>query len=116
MNMEKYIIKSNYEEAPRQENEVGFHTKLDTSQSDQCQMGNGRSDILIRYPNWRGKAVIIEIKVAKEISKLEDKCNEALAQIESKHYDAQLIQEGYKDVLKYGVAFYKKDCMVRIQH
>ena len=115
MNIDRYIIKSNYKEAPRQENEVGFHTKLDTSQSVQCQMGNGRSDILIRYPNRRGKAVIIEIKVAKEISKLEEKCDEALEQIETKRYDAPLIQDGYKDVIKYGIAFYKKDCMIKIK-
>jgi hypothetical protein len=78
-------------------------------------MGDGRSDIVIRYPNRRGKAVIIEIKVAKEISKLEDKCNEALKQIEDKNYDSPLIQDGYKDVMKYGIAFYKKDCMIKIK-
>ena len=91
MNIDRYIIKSNRE------------------------MGNGRSDILIRYPNRRGKAVIIEIKVAKEISKLEEKCDEALEQIETKRYDAPLIQDGYKNVIKYGIAFYKKDCMIKIK-
>ena len=90
MNMKDYIIKSNREN------------------------GNGRSDIVIRYPNRRGKAVIIEIKVAKEISKLEFKCDEALKQIEDKNSDLPLVQDGYKDVIKYGIAFYKKDCMIKM--
>lgn len=76
-NIDRYIVKSNYKETPRLNDDVGFHTKLDTSQSVQC-----RSDILIRYPNRRGKAVIIELKVATEISELEEKCDEALKQNE----------------------------------
>ena len=88
-NMERYIVQSNRE------------------------MGNGRSDILIRYPNRRGKAVIIEMKIAKEITQLESKCDEALAQIEDRKYYSPLVKEGYKDILKYGIAFYRKDCLIK---
>lgn len=89
VNMKRYIIKSNRE------------------------AGKGRSDIVIRYPNSRGAAVILELKVAKNIRQLEEKCDEALNQIEDKHYDKPLLEEGYKNIIKYGITFYKKDCMIK---
>ena len=70
------------------------------------ESGNGRPDIL-------GKAVIIEIKVARTYQELEKKCDEALRQIEDRKYEEALRQEGYSDILKYGVAFYRKECMVK---
>lgn len=78
------------------------------------ESGNGRPDILVRYPSVRGKAVIIEIKVAKTYQGLEEKCDEALRQIEEQKYEAALRHEGYQKILKYGVAFYKKECMVKM--
>ena len=78
------------------------------------ESGNGRPDILVRYPSVRGKAVIIEIKVAKTYQGLEEKCDEALRQIEEQKYEAALRQEGYQKILKYGVTFYKKECMVKM--
>ena len=77
------------------------------------ESGNGRPDILVRYPSVRGKAIIIEIKVAKTYQGLEEKCDEALRQIEEQKYEEALRQEGYQDILKYGVAFYRKECMVK---
>ena len=77
------------------------------------ESGNGRPDILVRYPSVRGKAIIIEIKVAKTYQDLEEKCDEALRQIEEQKYEEALRQEGYQDILKYGVAFYRKECMVK---
>ena len=77
------------------------------------ESGNGRPDILLKYPSVRGKAVIIEIKVAKTYQELEQKCDEALRQIEDRKYEEELRQEGYSDILKYGVAFYRKECMVK---
>ena len=77
------------------------------------ESGNGRPDILVRYPSVRGKAIIIEIKVAKTYQGLEEKCDEALQQIEEQKYEETLRQEGYQDILKYGVAFYRKECMVK---
>ena len=77
------------------------------------ESGNGRPDILLKYPSVRGKAVILEIKVADTFSGLEEKCDEALRQIEEQRYEEPLRQEGYQDILKYGVAFYRKECMVK---
>ena len=77
------------------------------------ESGNGRPDILLKYPSVRGKAVILEIKVAHTYQELESKCDEALRQIEEQKYEEALRQEGYSDILKYGIAFYRKECMVK---
>ena len=79
------------------------------------ESGKGRPDILVRYPSVRGKAVILEIKVARTYQELEKKCDEALRQIEEQKYEEGLRQEGYQDILKYGVAFYRKECMVKAE-
>ena len=39
-------------------------------------------------------------------------CEKALAQIEDNHYEEELEDEGIEDILKYGIAFYKKRCKV----
>ena len=77
------------------------------------ESGNGRPDIVLKYPSIRGKTVIIEIKVAGSWKELEKKCTAALKQIEEKDYEAELRREGYQNIMKYGVAFYKKECMVK---
>ena len=79
------------------------------------ESGNGRPDILLKYPSVRGKAVIIEIKVSKTYQGLEEKCEEALRQIEEQRYEEELRQEGYQNIMKYGVAFYRKECMAKLQ-
>ena len=78
------------------------------------ESGNGRPDILLKYPSVRGKAVIIEIKVSKTYQGLEEKCDEALRQIEEQRYEEELRQEGYQNIMKYGVAFYRKECMAKL--
>lgn len=77
------------------------------------ESGNGRPDIIVKYPSVRGKAIIIETKVSQTYDGLETKCNEALEQIETQKYDEALRREGYRDIVKYGVAFYRKECMVK---
>ena len=57
--------------------------------------------------------MILEIKVSKTYQGLEAKCQEALRQIEEQKYEEALRQEGYGQILKYGVAFYRKECMVK---
>ena len=58
-------------------------------------------------------AVIIEIKATKEFTKLEYWCDEALRQIEDNRYEKELINDGYQNIIKYGIAFCKKSCMVK---
>ena len=79
------------------------------------ESGVGRPDIVLKYPSVRGKAVIMEIKVSRTYQGMEEKCDEALRQIEEQKYEEELRTEGYQDILKYGIAFYRKECMVKMQ-
>ncbi|MDU4883011.1 MAG: AAA family ATPase [Clostridium celatum] len=90
-NMKGYIVKSNREG------------------------GTGRSDLFIKSVSRRGIAIVIEFKIANDIDDLEKKADEAIEQIEDRRYDMELRSEGYKNIFKYGIAFYKKDCLVKIK-
>ena len=41
---------------------------------------------------------------------MEERCREALLQIEEQDYEANLAADGYSPILKYGVCFFKKGC------
>lgn len=74
-----------------------------------AETGEGYSDISIRTPERVG--IIIEIKYAHN-GNLENACAEALSQIEEKKYAVGLQRRGMKKILKYGIAFCEKECMV----
>ena len=73
----------------------------------------GRSDIIMEDYKAGEKGIILELKVAKKYSEMEKLCDEALCQIESMQYEQNLLEEGYVEILKYGICFYKKRCMVK---
>ena len=75
------------------------------------ESGNGYSDILILMPERTG--IVIEVKYAQDVN-LERGCLKALEQIEEKRYDSYLRQEGMEQIRKYGIAFYRKSCKVRM--
>lgn len=76
------------------------------------EKGNGRPDIVMKTPSMRGGAIILELKAVKKFQELEAGCRMALEQIEKQNYEAGLRSEGYSRILKYGISFYKKDCLV----
>ena len=77
------------------------------------ESGEGRTDLVMKTRRIRnGKAIILELKAAKEFSKMEEKCRQALQQIEDRKYEEDLRREGYKEILKYGVCFFRKECIV----
>ena len=84
----EYIVESNYEN------------------------GLGRSDIVIKDRINR-RAAVIEAKAAKGEDKLMSECEEALAQIEKRQYAKKVERSGYGKVLWFGMAFYKKKCLVK---
>ena len=91
-NNKKYLVKSNRES------------------------GLGRYDIVLKTPRIRrGRAIILELKTASNINDLEKGCENALEQIERLHYDHDIINEGYTDITKYGICFYKKECLVMLE-
>lgn len=85
----KYIIKSNRES------------------------GLGRYDLIMKTHKIRqGKTIILELKISDSIYSMEKECKKALEQIENMHYDNDIVKEGYTNIIKYGICFYKKECLI----
>lgn len=74
-----------------------------------AETGEGYSDISICTPERTG--IIIELKYA-DGGNLKAACEKALKQIEERKYAVGLERRGMKKILKYGIAFYEKECMV----
>lgn len=74
-----------------------------------AETGEGYSDISIQTPERVG--IVIELKYADD-GNLEKACREALEQIEEKKYAQGLKRRSMKKIIKYGIAFYEKECMV----
>ena len=60
------------------------------------------------------KAAVFEIRRAPTRNKMETAAGEALGQIEANGYGSDL--EGYREILCYGIAFFRKDALMVIQH
>ena len=77
------------------------------------ESGSGRADLIVKSRAIRkGRAIVLELKVASSVAQMEEKCREAIKQIEEKRYEQELLREGYPVVEKYGICFYRKECMV----
>lgn len=81
------------------------------------ETGKGRGDIIVRHVSPTGKAIIFELKYTDKMSLMETLAGSAIKQIEEKDYDRSLLQAGFaKDsIIKYGICFYKKTCIVKAQ-
>lgn len=77
--------------------------------------GTGRSDLFIKPLTRRKAAFVIEFKIADKYEHLGKKAEEALRQIEDKCYVEELKNDGYQTVIKYGISFYKKDCIIKME-
>ncbi|MDR1719414.1 MAG: ATP-binding protein [Dysgonamonadaceae bacterium] len=99
----------------------GFLTALLVSTShydvkSNRETGSGRSDIFLCPRTRQLPVIIIETKIANSFDTLEAKCTEALKQIETRRYADEFIADGYRQILKYGIAFYKKECLLEVSH
>ena len=74
-----------------------------------AETGEGYSDISVCTPE--GIGFVIEIKYAHD-GRLEKACAEALQQIEEKKYVVGLQRRSMKKVIRYGLAFWEKECKV----
>ncbi len=74
-----------------------------------AETGIGYSDISVATPERLG--IVIELKYAED-GNLEAACAKALAQIDEKKYDEGLRRRRMKTILKYGIAFWEKECQV----
>ena len=77
-----------------------------------AESGIGYSDILIEIRKNR-IGIVIEMKYAQD-GNLEAACQDALRQIEEKSYEARLKEDGMRNIIKYGIACYKKECKVKL--
>lgn len=77
--------------------------------------GRGRSDLFVKPVTRRKAAFVIEFKVAKSFDALEHMADIAIEQMEERGYAAELQDDGYREVIKYGIAFCGKDCLIKIK-
>ena len=80
--------------------------------SSNREMGEGYADILAE-PDTGDLGIIIEVKYAHN-GDLDGACREALKQIEYTKYEDDLANDGVANILKYGIACYKKRCKVML--
>ncbi|MDE6887318.1 MAG: ATP-binding protein [Eubacterium sp.] len=78
------------------------------------ECGTGRSDLYIRPLTRRKEAFVIEFKVARRFRDMEQAAEEALIQMRDRQYVRELRDDGYEKTAQYGIAFYGKDCLVKL--
>ena len=88
---------------------ASFHYSVESNR----EHGEGRSDIVV-YDEENSRVVIFEAKVAKSPDELPAACEAALQQIEARQY-AEDFRDEYDEILCYGIAFYKKRCLVKMK-
>ena len=74
--------------------------------------GEGRSDVVV-LDSEGDRVAIFEAKYSRTQDAMSKDCAAALEQIEDRQY-AKEFEDDYDSVLCYGIAFYKKRCLVRI--
>lgn len=75
-----------------------------------AESGEGYSDILL-MDDESETGVVIEVKYA-ENNALDAGCREALTQVEKRHYETILEEEGMTTIIRYGIVFFRKNCKV----
>ena len=90
---------------------AGIFAGVGYSVESNREHGEGRSDIVI-YNDVTGQVAVFEAKYSRKLEDLEKDCQKALDQINTKMY-AKEFEDAYEEVLCYGIAFYKKRCLVK---
>ena len=90
---------------------AGIFTGAGYSVESNREHGEGRSDVLIKNPR-NARIAIFEAKYARKLGDLETCCEAALQQIDKRQYATEF-EDDYDSIRCYGIAFYKKRCLVR---
>ena len=72
------------------------------------ESGEGRYDLSLEPKDRRKTGLLLEFKVAKSEEELEKKAKEALEQVETKQYAAEMKEREIINILGLGIAFYGK--------
>ena len=83
------------------------------------ESGDGRSDILMKPVRIFEKAFVIELKSVKREGKkpvtlamMDEAAEQAIQQIDDNAYVDGLLEDGYGNIGRYGISFFRKDCRV----
>ena len=76
------------------------------------ESGEGRFDLAVLPYSILNTAIVIECKHSNSIKELRKDSKEASNQIIEKRYIEGLRDEGYENVIGYGISFYKKQCII----
>ena len=79
--------------------------------SSNIETGSGRSDIIAGRKD-RKVGFVVEVKDVKDEEKLDAACEAALRQIDERDYTAILRRFRVKEIHKYGIAFWDKECRI----
>lgn len=90
-----------------------LHHKENWLVKSNVESGEGYSDIIIEVPESR-TGVVVELKYAESGGGMEVACVKALGQIDTKDYTAYLEADGMKNIVKIGIACFRKHCRVQL--
>lgn len=76
------------------------------------EYGEGRPDLVIK-DNRNQRVLVIEVKKSKSAGDMESDCALATDQLLIKKYADEFL-DGYHKIVCYSIAFYKKQCLVRL--
>lgn len=73
------------------------------------EAGEGFADIIVETEDPNA-GIVVELKYTKDYDEMEQACRAALDQINDRHYQEYLLNEGRQDITLYGIAFCKNRC------
>ena len=82
--------------------------------SSNIETGKGRSDIIVGRKD-RKIGFVVEVKDVKDEDKLDAACEAGMKQIDEKDYAALLRRFRVKEIRKYAIAFWDKECRVAMK-
>lgn len=91
---------------------VGFLNADGYEVKSNRESGEGRFDLAVLPYSILNTAIVIECKHSNSIKELRKDSKEASNQIIEKRYIEGLVDEGYENVIGYGISFYKKQCII----
>lgn len=84
---------------------LGYVTESDK------EYGEGRPDMVVKDQKNR-RVLVIEAKRSKSREAMSQDCEAAVDQVQVKKYANEFL-DGYKTVICYGIAFYRKQCLAK---
>ena len=79
------------------------------------ETGDERSDLVLYQQDVAQNEVILEFKVCGKNETADDAAKRALKQINDRDYASKAREDGYKNIIKYGVAFKGKMCYAIVE-